>query len=110
MRVEAKTEKHPELNGQRPNPKEKTEPTHDPKEKQKPTQGKEDLGVKTKSTKTSDGKPVTVVEGDIPDLSFLGDYVGGEVKKEDIEIAAKELNCEPGLIYAIAKQESAHSS
>lgn len=110
VKIEAKTEKHPDLKGGRPNSKEKPEPKHDPKEKQKPTQGKEDLGVKTKPTKTSDGKPLTVVEGDIPDLSFLGDYVGGEVKKEDIEAAAKELNCEPGLIYAIAKQESAHSS
>jgi len=43
-------------------------------------------------------------------LSFLGDYVGGEVTKEAIEAAAKELKCEPGLIYAIARQESAHSS
>lgn len=110
VKIEAKTQKHPELNGGRPNSKEKLEPAHDPKEKQKPTRGKEDLGVKTKSTKTADGKPITVAEGDIPDLSFLGDYVGGEVKKEDIEVAAKELSCEPGLIYAIAKQESAHSS
>lgn len=110
VKIEAKTDKHPDLKGERPNPKEKPEPKHDPKEKQKPTQGKDELGVKTKSTKTADGKPLTVVEGDIPDLSFLGDYVGGEVKKEDIETAAKELNCEAGLIYAIAKQESAHSS
>jgi len=109
--VEASTEKHPEVkSGERLNPKEKTEPTHDPKTKQSPTTGKEDLGAKTKSTKTTDGKPVTVVEGDIPDLNFLGEYVGGEITKVDIEDAAKYLGCKPGLIYAIAKQESAHSS
>lgn len=111
IKIEAKTEKHPEVKpGERPNPKDKTEPTHDPKTKQLPTTGKEDLGVKTKSTKTADGKPITVVEGDIPDLGFLGDYVGGDVTKADIEAAAKDLKCEPGLIYAIARQESAHSS
>lgn len=111
IKIEAKTEKHPEIKaGERPNPKDKTEPMHDPKTKQPPTTGKDDLGTKTKSTKTADGKPITVVEGDIPDLSFLGDYVGGDVTKADIEAAAKDLKCEPGLIYAIARQESAHSS
>jgi LysM repeat protein len=111
IKIEAKTEKHPEVKpGERLNPKEKIEPAYYPKTKQSPTTGKEDLGAKTKSTKTADGKPIAVVEGDIPDLSFLGDYVGGEVTKEDIEAAAKDLKCEPGLIYAIAKQESAHSS
>lgn len=111
IKIEAKTEKHPEVKpGERLNPKEKTEPKHDPKTKQPPTTGKDDLGTITKSTKTVDGKPIAVVEGDIPDLGFLGDYIGGDVTKADIEAAAKELNCKPGLIYAIAKQESAHSS
>lgn len=111
IKIEASTDKHPDVKpGERPNPKEKTEPAHDPAKKQSPTTGKEDLGNKTKATKTPDGKPVTVIEGDIPDLSFLGEYVGGEIMKADIEAAAKELSCKPGLIYAIAKQESAHSS
>jgi hypothetical protein len=51
------------------------------------------------------------VEGDIPDLDlFLDKYVGGDISKADIDAAAGELKCEPGLIYAIARQESAHSS
>ena len=44
------------------------------------------------------------------DLSFLGDFVGGTISNEDIKAAAVELQCEPGLIYAIAKQESDKSS
>ncbi|MBF8164038.1 DUF3380 domain-containing protein [Pseudomonas mendocina] len=37
-------------------------------------------------------------------------YEGGELSDADIRSAARDLNCEPGLIYAIARQESAHSS
>lgn len=111
IKVEAKTEKHPDVKpGQLPNRYEKPAPIHDPKTKQPPTSNKKDLGPKATPTKTPDGKPLTKVEGDIPDLSFLGEYVGGEITKEDIESAAKELKCEAGLIYAIARQESAHSS
>lgn len=111
VKIDGKTEKHPELKpGERPNPNEPIKPAFDPKAKQPPTTDKEDLGLKPKPTTTPDGKPLTTVKGDIPDLSFLGDYVGGEVTKEDIEAAAKDLKCEPGLIYALAKQESAHSS
>ena len=107
VKVKAKTEKHPE--GSKPGPT-KIPTAFDPKKQQVPTTGKKDLGVNTTPTKTPDGRPVVIVEGDIPDLSFLGEYVGGEVTKADIEAAAKDLQCEPGLIYAIAKQESAHSS
>ena len=107
VKIEAKTEKHPDGDQ---NKNEKIKTAYDPKKQQPPTTDKKELGAKTKSTKTTDGKPITVVEGDIPDLSFLGEYVGGEVTKDDIEAAAKDLKCEAGLIYAIAKQESAHSS
>lgn len=111
IKVEAKTEKHPEeKSGKTPDRYEKPVPIHDPKTKKKPTTAKKDLGPKVTPTKTPDGKPLTKVEGDIPDLSFLGDYTGGEITREDIEVAAKELKCEPGLIYAIARQESSHSS
>lgn len=111
MVIEAKTEKHPDLPpGTMPDTREKPKPTHGPGKVPSPTTDKKALGLKATSTKTPDGKALTVVEGDIPDLSFLGDYVGGEVTKEVIEAAAKELKCEPGLIYAIARQESAHSS
>lgn len=111
VKIRGQTEKHPELKpGELPNPKTPIKPAHDPNTNQSPTCDKKDLGLKATGTKTPDGKPLVVVTGDIPDLSFLGEYVGGEVTKEDIEAAAKDLECEPGLIYAIAKQESAHSS
>lgn len=111
VKVEAKTEPHPNVTkGTLPKTKEKVAPIHDPKTKQTPTTGKKDLGVTAKVTKTPDGKPVVIVEGDIPDVSFLADYVGGEVTNQDIEDAAKDLKCDADLIFAIAKQESGHSS
>jgi len=111
IKVNAKTEKHPDMpKGHLPNKSEKPKPIHKPHAKKTPTVDKKDLGPKVTPTITTDGKPLAKVEGDIPDLRFLGAYVGGEVTKEDIEAAAKELECESGLIYAIARQESAHSS
>ncbi|MFA5170827.1 MAG: N-acetylmuramidase domain-containing protein [Sulfuriferula sp.] len=112
IKIEANTESHPDVKpGQLPNKHDKPKPIHDPKTKQPPTSDKKDLGPKTIPTQTPDGKPLTKVEGDIPDLGlFLDKYVGGDISKADIDAAAHELKCEPGLIYAIARQESAHSS
>lgn len=110
LKISTTTEKHPQIKpGEYPVAAEKPKPAYDPKQKQPPTNGKKP-GLQIKKATTPDGKPVTIVTGDIPDLSFLGEYVGGEITKADIESAAAELKCEPGLIYAIAKQESAHSS
>jgi hypothetical protein len=55
------------------------------------------------------GPKPAAVEGDL-DLSFLGEYVGGEGTPQAITNAATELKCDASLIYAIAKQESASSS
>jgi len=69
-------------------------------------------GMKVISTTTSTGVlPLAVVTGEVPELEdFLDPYIGGDLQIHDIESGAKELKCEAGLIYAIAKQESAHSS
>lgn len=107
IKIEAATEKHPEIKpGERPNPKEKTKPAHDPQAKQPPTNGKEDLGSKTKAMKTADGKPVTVVEGDVPDLSYLDKYSDEKLEQSDYEAAAKDLDVEVAAIKAFALVES----
>jgi hypothetical protein len=62
----------------------------------------------TKAPMAVGSKP-PAIPGDL-DLSFLGEFVGGDVSKQDIEAAAKELGCDASLVYAIARQESATSS
>ncbi|MFI8578603.1 N-acetylmuramidase domain-containing protein [Ectopseudomonas khazarica] len=54
--------------------------------------------------------PIVNLHGESVELEFLDMYEGGELSDADIRLAAGDLNCEPGLIYAIARQESAHSS
>ena len=72
IKVEAKTEKHPDVKpGQLPNGYEKPAPIHDPKTKKTPTSNKKDLGPKVTPTKTPDGKPLTKVEGDISGFKFF---------------------------------------
>lgn len=110
--AEATTEEHPASPGKTSGgPKERPQPAHSPVKAPPPTTDKKELGPKTTQGKTPDGKPIATVNGDIPALDeFLDTFVGGEVSQADIEAAAKEIQCEAGLIYAIAKQESAHSS
>lgn len=107
VKIDGKTEKHPELKpGERPNPKEPIKPAFDPKAKQPPTTGKEDLGLKPKPTTTPDGKPLTTVKGDVPDLSFLDEYNGEVMTEAEFEWAAKELGVEKAAIKAFAVVES----
>lgn len=106
VKVEGRTEQHNPPAG----PKKAT-PLFDSSKPQAPTTGKKDLGPVATPTKARDGSPVVKVEGDIPELDlFLGEYVGGSLSDADIIAAATSLKCEPGLIFAIAKQESSHSS
>lgn len=105
------TELRPHPKRTKPGQKEQIKPVYGKHNPPKPTLDKKDLGLEVKQTTTPDEKPATVVEGDIPALDeFLDKYVGGDLMPTDIEAAAKELGCEAGLIYAIAKQESSSSS
>lgn len=107
IKIEAKTEPHPDVKpGQLPDQHDKPKPIHDPKRKQTPTTDKKDLGPKTTPTQTPDGKPLTKVEGDIPDLDFLIGYTGEEITDADYAAAAMELGCEIEVIQAIEKVES----
>lgn len=109
VKVEAKTEKHPDLKrGEYPNKKEKVNPAYDPKSKQAPTTNKEGLGKKVTLGKSQDGKPLAIVEGDIPDLNgFLDEYNGEAMAEDDYAWAAKELDVEKAAIKAFAVVESA---
>lgn len=54
--------------------------------------------------------PIINLNGRSVELDFLGIYKGHDINDGDIRLAAEDLGCEPGLIYAIAKQESSKSS
>jgi len=111
VKVEAKTEKHPDLkDGERPDPREPQKPIYNPKEKQPPTNSKKELGPKTTPVKTSDGKPLIKVEGDIQHLNeFLDTYNGEKMSDADYQWAASELKIEKPVIKAFAVVESGSS-
>lgn len=54
--------------------------------------------------------PVVTIFGEKIELDFLLKHQGKKLEDKDIREAAIELECEPGLVYAIARQESSHSS
>jgi LysM repeat protein len=67
----------------------------------------EQFGIRTQETTDKEtGQPVVIVTKDQPTLDFLGTYKDEDISEADIVAAAKELQCEPGMIYAIARQES----
>lgn len=107
LMAEAKAEPHPRsADGKKPNPREKPAPAYSPNKAPAPTTDKKELGPKTTPSKTSDGKPLALVEGDIPNLDILGGFTDAKITEADYEAAAKELGCEVEVIKAIAKQET----
>jgi hypothetical protein len=86
-------------------------PIYDPKSPPAATTDKKELGPNATPTKTEDNRPLIKVEGDIPDLDLILDkYTDLDICDADIQDAATNLQCKPGLIYAIARQESSTSS
>lgn len=107
IKVNAKTEKHPDMpKGHLPYKSEKPKPIHKHDANKTATTDKKDLGPKTTPTSTPDGKPLTQVEGDILDLDFIGGYTGESLTEEDYNAAAKEIGCEVEVIKAIERVES----
>ena len=60
--------------------------------------------------KPSKPHPVIKINGLKIELDFLKIHETNEIGDNEIRETAANLNCEPGLIYAISKQESANSS
>lgn len=73
----------------------------------KPTTGKKNIGPETKQASTHDGKPISVVEADIPGIDEFLDAFNGELMgDDDFAWAAKELGLEQAAIRAYAEVES----
>lgn len=93
------------VSGQMLNRKEATPPIYDPQKKKAPT-GKTEFGPKVEQTKNSQGNAVSKVEGDIPNLEFLDEYVGEEMGGSDYAWAARTLDIEYAAIKAFAVVEA----
>lgn len=107
IRIESKSFEHPPVTREVDQSKDKKiTPQYDPRMSQPPTLGKKQFGLKTALTKTTNGAALVKVEGDIPTLDFLSDYVDDPVTEQDFSWAAQELNVEVAAIKAFARVES----
>jgi hypothetical protein len=111
-RADARTEfDHAIKPGEAPQASVVRSPIHDAGKHPAATAGKQELGPVAANASSSDKRPLTHVQGDIPELGlFLDEYDGARLSNEDINSAAEWLRCAPGMIHAIAKQESSKSS
>jgi hypothetical protein len=111
-RADGKTELDPGVKpGEVPHATVTRKPVHKPGQRLLATTGKKDLGPQVASAPTADKRPRTEVKGDIAELNlFLDKYDGHKLSPADIKAAAEKLNCPPGMIHAISKQESLTSS
>jgi hypothetical protein len=107
LAIPTKTEKHPDLPaGSRPDQKGRPKPAHDSSNLPRQNSKRVNSGVESKNTKTPDGKPVAVAEGDLSELTFLKNYTGERLSDKDWKSVADDLECEVNAIRAIAKVES----
>jgi hypothetical protein len=108
IKVRTKTEKHPDLPpNTQPDTKERPKPKHGPDNPPKTSPNKSEPGALPQPTHTPDGKPITPVEGDIPNLDDFLDSFNGEVMEDsDYAWAARELGVEEAAIRAYARVES----
>jgi hypothetical protein len=106
VKLESQTLPHPvSVPGQIPSRNEAASPIYDPKNTKAPT-GKKEFGPVAELTKNKDGHPIAKIEGDIPNLEFLGGFNGEVMNEKDYLWAAKELDIECAAIKAFAIVES----
>lgn len=106
--AKASTEQHPGGTGKNaPNSREKPKPAHAPMKPPVPNPTKSKSGPATQTSKTPDGKAITIVEGDLPRLDdFLDPFNGELMTDDDFKWAAKELGVDEAAIRAYAEVES----
>ena len=80
-------------------------PVHDPQKTREPT-AKTKFGLVSEPRATKDDLPMTIVEGEIPNLEFLDQYNGEVMEDGDYRWAAKELGVEYAAVKAFAVVES----
>ena len=120
IKIEAKTQPHPQdMNGK---------PTPD-KNKEAPSKGKappdlpekttakgktqsrfgeqnDDTGIKSNESKDAAGLPRTKITNDQTDLPFLALYKGGKITEAEWEELAEELSCEANAVKAVTQVEA----
>lgn len=106
--IDAELKPHPSgRSSDTPDTQTPPKPIYGPHNPVKPTNDKKNLGPETKQTSTHDGKPITIVEGDVPGLDeFLDSFNGELMSNDDFTWAAKELGVEEAAIRAYAEVES----
>lgn len=105
LKLDGQTLPHPSSASDKNSGPVRVKPAYDPKKAQPPVT-QPAPGPKTRRTTTPDGKPLTIVEGEIPNVDFLDEYDGSSMTEADYEWAAKELGVELAAVKAFAKVES----
>jgi hypothetical protein len=106
VKLESSTLPHPTtMPGKMPSKREPILPSYD-LQHEKVSTAKKDFGTVTEQTKNKDGYPIAKVEGDIPNLEFIGTFSGEAMGEDDYLWAARELDVECAAIKAFAIVES----
>lgn len=112
--IKEETEKHPRSAPARPE-KERTPAKAQKNDKQPSippvasgTPSKNNPAVKTRKTKGKQGQSIVQVSIDIPQglLELFQSHKGGEIAEEEWKKTAKDIECEPEVLKAIAQVES----
>lgn len=112
--IKGETEKHPKSAPARPE-NQATLPKAQENSKQPPpppaasgVPSKNNPAVRTRNTKGKQGQSIVQVSVDIPQglLDLFANYKGGEITGDDWKNTARDIECEPEVLKAIAQVES----